>query len=207
MSSLERLPSRRGTACSNPIAAADWASTALRFGGRVLLDLAAYALRQVEEERDHLGVVERAKPFPVFRRHSSPTRRQTRGHLLHLEQDQIVSLRPMLGDAFEKSGHLRDLGRRLALVAIKQEPQDQLEALEVDDIGQRTNRLGVDTLVDERRRSHPQLVFPCLQRRRTSRTRRSVLTQIRARQANEERVDVRFQRSWKVRPRENVDLA
>src|SRR3984957_6617663 len=113
----------------------------------------------------------------------------------------------MLGDAFEKSGHLRDLGRRLALVAIKQEPQDQLEALKVGDIGQTTNRLGVDTLVDERRRPHPQLVFPCLQRRRTSRTRRSVLAQIRARQANEERLDVRFQRSWKVRPRENVDLA
>ena len=112
----------------------------------------------------------------------------------------------MPGDAFEESGHLGDLGRRLALMAIEQEPQDQLEALEVDDVGQRTNRLGLDAFVDERRRPRPQLVFPGLQRRRANWTRRSVLAQIRARQANEEGIDVRLQRSWKVRPRENIDL-
>jgi hypothetical protein len=86
----------------------------------------------------------------------------------------------MLGNAFEKGGHLPDLGRRLSIVAIEQEPQDELEVLERDDFGQRTNRPGVNAFVDQRRGRDSQLIFPRLQRRRTSRTGRPILAQVRA---------------------------
>ncbi len=97
---------------------------------RVLLDLAPDAPRQAEKQRDCLRVVERAKPLSILCGQPSPPGRQTRGDLLHLEQSQIVGLRPMSGDALEEGGDLGDLGRRLTVMAIEQEPQDQLEALE-----------------------------------------------------------------------------
>ena len=42
----------------------------------------------------------------------------------------------MSGDALEEGGDLRDLGRRLTVMAIEQESQDQLEALKGDDVGE-----------------------------------------------------------------------
>ena len=40
------------------------------------------------------------------------------------------------------------LGGCLAVMAIDEKPQDQLEALEGDNVGNRTNWLGLDAFVD-----------------------------------------------------------
>src|SRR5262249_8177754 len=121
------------------------------------------AMRQAQKLGDRVGIVERAKTLSILGGQPSPAGRQARDNVLHPEQSQIVGLGPVPGDALEEGGDLGDLGRRLSLMAIEQEPQDQLETFKGDEIGYRTNRLRLDALVDEGGGGDAQLFFSGLE--------------------------------------------
>src|SRR6516162_9630978 len=99
----------------------------------------------------------------------------------------------MPGDALQEPGHLRDLRRRLAAMTIEQKAQDELEVIELYDVGSAAKRLGINALQDQRGSRQPQLGSSCLQRGWPGRTSWTVLAQVGAGEANEESVDVRLE--------------